>query len=763
MQQSCLRLNKRLGSSTKDHHDGHHHDPEKNHGQQQSDHKAVMPQERSLAIRDPLSDYNPVERSTGSKLKLLKRQQQQQQLQLQKQIVPKAAKSSSSPPRTYSRNVDSKIELKRGHFMQDICQESLDVSLSNKNNETRQKMCSEGIQSDEKKKNVICSNEEHDVTNSNTAVEYCNAKPTSNSDQGAEKATSSSSSDTTVLQSLSVPTTLSAIPSNRTTNATGTMQQTLQPSPSTSFSSSSSLLLPSSSSSFETQLESIYTIAMQQTKQAYQKHIQQMELQYKTQQSLPTPSKTSLPNIDLVNQVTSLQRQVASLQKSLVEMRSKYELEKKRVQSIKHQHKLTMNKLGVEINEKGEVILKLPWMDDCSAKQSFRMDLESQTLGMGNTCSMRNNDKNDAEVECLQSTGASNSSSSSEETVDQGSTVIMNNLDSSDNKKSTVVQQERQQRQSQQLPLQEEEYSPSQIHFSICMDHDEEDKDEHEDPPSSTSSPLSSTMESAPTTAIKKMDGRNQTIRKVTPYASRKDSNVGDATFPFTPHDRPTAVTSMEEETRDASLPPVASKPNPIITTTKPERNLSINNNNPTQAEEEEDATMSSPMLNQNSYKYQEVIRGKKQREKLHGHDCECCKGFYDALLSGKGAQVFNREELIQQNSRHRSRYAQVDSTPNDFWEMSFADSIAERKGKRSASSSLESDIDDDEEEEEEGGSPLIGERPPQVVKKRNISSSLQDKDGEVLSVDSSKKRKAGDSPVDFSQSLTQVEHSIAY
>jgi hypothetical protein len=98
---------------------------------------------------------------------------------------------------------------------------------------------------------------------------------------------------------------------------------------------------------------------------------------------------------------------------------------------------------------------------------------------------------------------------------------------------------------------------------------------------------------------------------------------------------------------------------------------------------------------------------------------------------------------------------------------MSFADSIEERKGKRSAGSSLESDIDDDDYEEEEGGeeqrSPLIGERPPQVVKKRNISSSLQDKDGEVLSVDSSKKRKVGSSPVDSSQSQTQVEHSIAY
>ena len=82
------------------------------------------------------------------------------------------------------------------------------------------------------------------------------------------------------------------------------------------------------------------------------------------------------------------------------------------------------------------------------------------------------------------------------------------------------------------------------------------------------------------------------------------------------------------------------------------------------------------------NYKYQEVVRGRKEREKLHGRDCECCKGFYDAIFSGKGAEVFDRQKLIQENSRHRSRYAEVekDNTPNEFWELSFMDSIEERR-----------------------------------------------------------------------------------
>jgi hypothetical protein len=102
---------------------------------------------------------------------------------------------------------------------------------------------------------------------------------------------------------------------------------------------------------------------------------------------------------------------------------------------------------------------------------------------------------------------------------------------------------------------------------------------------------------------------------------------------------------------------------------------------------------------NEYNYKYKEVVRGKKEREKLHGNDCECCKGFYDALLSGKGAQVFDRDKMVQENSRHRSRHVEVENTPKDFWEMSFMDSIEERK--TAALEQEQKEVQDDEMEKE--------------------------------------------------------------
>ncbi len=77
-------------------------------------------------------------------------------------------------------------------------------------------------------------------------------------------------------------------------------------------------------------------------------------------------------------------------------------------------------------------------------------------------------------------------------------------------------------------------------------------------------------------------------------------------------------------------------------------------------------------------YKYKETVRGKEAREKLHAYKCSCCSGLYDAVLAGEGAKHFDRESLMQL-SRHRARFS-PDNTPENFWEMSFADSIAKRR-----------------------------------------------------------------------------------
>jgi hypothetical protein len=560
---------------------------------------------------------------------------------------------------------------------------------------------------------------------------------------------------------------------------------------------------------------------MQQAKLVYQKHLQQiMELQYKTQNDniqiqQPTSSSSSsssssptTTNMDLVNQVTSLQRQVATLQKSLVEMRSKYELEKKRVQSVKRQHKLTMNKLGVKVNEKGEVILKLPLVG--GPRGFLDMDLDSQRLdvvhvlgeegqksgvhGMGNHGDNLNVEDEEGDRHHEEHHDVKFSQSSSEETVDHGSgrAVVTKNVDWVKKSKDSKIQHKDQddtksvdktmmgmsgkKNSTMAVKLQEEDYSPSQVHFSICMDHEGDDDESSTTSSSMSSSPTVPTV--VPTTAIKKStkeDGRNHPVRKVTPYASRKDG-VKETMSPLsTLDDHPSVLTELEGK-RHASLPNAS---NATQITTKANTNLSIHKrqydlsssrtnrhmNDENTQEEEEEAIVSSPILQpqqrqeQDTHKYQEVIRGKKQREKLHGHDCECCKGFYDALLSGKGGQVFNREELIQQNSRHRSRYAQVESTPKDFWEMSFTDSIAERKersnGPLSSSSLEESDFCDEENEEGESKPVNAGGEG-----KRKLSS--QDQEMETMSPDSCKKSKASNH-VDLSQSQTQIEHSIAY
>jgi len=81
------------------------------------------------------------------------------------------------------------------------------------------------------------------------------------------------------------------------------------------------------------------------------------------------------------------------------------------------------------------------------------------------------------------------------------------------------------------------------------------------------------------------------------------------------------------------------------------------------------------------SYKYHEVIRKKNERRSLQGRDCPSCRAFLDAVCKdcdGKDNGIFDRKELVQDCSRHRTKH-EPDQTPSGFWELSFADSIAAR------------------------------------------------------------------------------------
>ena len=79
---------------------------------------------------------------------------------------------------------------------------------------------------------------------------------------------------------------------------------------------------------------------------------------------------------------------------------------------------------------------------------------------------------------------------------------------------------------------------------------------------------------------------------------------------------------------------------------------------------------------NEPTFAYQEVVRGRANREALPGYDCEECRKFLNAIGDG-----YDRDQIIQQCSRHRSRHAPP-STPDGFWNLTFIDSV----GKKSLS-----------------------------------------------------------------------------
>ena len=85
-------------------------------------------------------------------------------------------------------------------------------------------------------------------------------------------------------------------------------------------------------------------------------------------------------------------------------------------------------------------------------------------------------------------------------------------------------------------------------------------------------------------------------------------------------------------------------------------------------------------------FQYQEVVRGKAAREVLNGYQCEECGDFFDAVFGGDGAKFYNRCDFVA-CSRHRARHTPP-STPEGFWNLSFADE-QERRSQREAAEHL--------------------------------------------------------------------------
>jgi hypothetical protein len=84
-------------------------------------------------------------------------------------------------------------------------------------------------------------------------------------------------------------------------------------------------------------------------------------------------------------------------------------------------------------------------------------------------------------------------------------------------------------------------------------------------------------------------------------------------------------------------------------------------------------------MESQVDYKHVEVVRGKKKRECLPGHSCQCCDPFWSAVCDGN--DVFDRKQF-QDCSRHRAAHS-PENTPPNFWDLSFRDEVLAREERR--------------------------------------------------------------------------------
>jgi hypothetical protein len=80
----------------------------------------------------------------------------------------------------------------------------------------------------------------------------------------------------------------------------------------------------------------------------------------------------------------------------------------------------------------------------------------------------------------------------------------------------------------------------------------------------------------------------------------------------------------------------------------------------------------SQPGAPPSSYKYAEVVRGKR-RAGMTGHDCPDCSAFHD-VMEEQGI-VTDRQAALDACSRHRlKRGYQQEHTPENFWRLSFLD-----------------------------------------------------------------------------------------
>ncbi|KAK9894010.1 hypothetical protein P389DRAFT_191051 [Cystobasidium minutum MCA 4210] len=70
---------------------------------------------------------------------------------------------------------------------------------------------------------------------------------------------------------------------------------------------------------------------------------------------------------------------------------------------------------------------------------------------------------------------------------------------------------------------------------------------------------------------------------------------------------------------------------------------------------------------------YKETVRGREARQKMHGVDCDCCKGYYEYKTRNLPLEQRQQAaaEMANDVSRHRQNHETAESPPG-FWQMGF-------------------------------------------------------------------------------------------
>ncbi|KAJ3201706.1 hypothetical protein HDU82_007915 [Entophlyctis luteolus] len=130
-------------------------------------------------------------------------------------------------------------------------------------------------------------------------------------------------------------------------------------------------------------------------------------------------------------------------------------------------------------------------------------------------------------------------------------------------------------------------------------------------------------------------------------------------------------VSESEGNNFDSSL-----SPPPILLTKGTKSNSTTPVNSAVSRQITGGATRSAPSMGPR--KFQEVVRDKAERRKLHGTSCACCNDFFEAvgpvapiLELGQTAIEGARNQHLQKVSRHRVRF-EAPETPVGFWDVGF-------------------------------------------------------------------------------------------